>query len=46
MYIPCYSDYDGNERVIFSMLVCEGLIGDYVMAVCEFNGLDCECRRG
>ena len=28
------------------MFVCEGLIGESVMAVCEFYELDYECRRG
>ena len=27
-------------------VTCEGLIGEYVMAVCEFNELDCEFRGG
>ena len=26
--------------------MCESLIGESVMAVCEFNVLDCKCRRG
>ena len=32
--------------VVFGMLVCEGLIGEIVVPVCEFDELDCECRRG
>ena len=25
--------------------MCEGLIGEFVVAICEFNELDCEFRR-
>ena len=31
---------------MFGMFLCEGLIGEYVMAVCAFYELDCKCMRG
>ena len=30
----------------FGMLACEGLNAEFVVAIYEFNELDCKCRRG
>jgi hypothetical protein len=36
--------YDVNQWIVFGVLVHEGLFGEFIVAVCEFDELDCACR--
>ena len=37
--------HGANEEIIVCVFVCEGLVRVSVVAICEFNELDCECVR-
>ena len=39
--LPSIILYVVNEWVVFDVLVHEGLFGESIMAICEFNELDC-----
>ena len=44
--VPSFVSYFINQWVIFDLFLCDGLFGESVVAVCEFNELYCVCVRG
>jgi hypothetical protein len=44
--LPSIELYSIDDRVVFSVFLCEGLIRVSFMTICEFNVLGCECGGG
>jgi hypothetical protein len=44
--LPSLILYGVNYGVVFGVFMCEGLVGEYVVTICEFNELNCECGEG
>ena len=40
--MPSLIVYSVNQWVKFVMFMCEGLVGESIVAICEFNELDCQ----
>jgi hypothetical protein len=38
--------YGIDQGIIFNVFMCKGLIGEFVVTICEFNELGCECGVG
>ena len=34
------------KRALYLVFLCEGFVRVFVVTICEFNTLDCECERG
>ena len=39
--LPSLIVYNVNQWVIFVVFMCEGLVRESIMAICEFDELDC-----